>query len=238
MAEHDFELTIKEKLTDARLDALVEAGCDDATFSAKDDLTFAAFTREAGSLLDAVVSAIEAVESVEGLEVLGVEPDEPVWASEIAARTGRSRQSVDQLVKGQRGPGGFPPPASHATRNPLWRWSEVEAWFAEYEGRPPRRRTVRPHRCHQWGTAGTPLAASRLRARAASPGTQAITRALRTNAFTRPQNEPACPLRARSNRHEQSSRVTNGQCPKGKSALLAAPFRRGLLSALGRKCLR
>jgi predicted DNA-binding transcriptional regulator AlpA len=137
MAEHDFELTIKEKLTDARLDALVEAGCDDATFSAKDDLTFAAFTREAGSLLDAVVSAIEAVEWVEGLEVLGVEPDEPVWASEIAARTGRSRQSVDQLVKGQRGPGGFPPPASHATRNPLWRWSEVEAWFAEYEGRPP-----------------------------------------------------------------------------------------------------
>ena len=35
------------------------------------------------------------------------------------------------------GPGGFPPPASHATRNPLWRWSEVEAWFAAYEGRQP-----------------------------------------------------------------------------------------------------
>jgi hypothetical protein len=72
-------------------------------------LTFAAFAGEAGALLDAVVSAIEAVESVDGLEVLGVEPDELVWASEIAARTGRSRQSVDQLVKGQRGPGGFPP---------------------------------------------------------------------------------------------------------------------------------
>ena len=137
MAEHDFDLTIRGKLTDARLDAFVEAGCDDATFSTKDDLTFAAFTREAASLLDAVVSAIEAVESVDGLEVLRVEPDELVWASEIAARTGRSRQSVDQLVKGQRGPGTFPPPASHATRNPLWRWSEVEAWFAEYEGRRP-----------------------------------------------------------------------------------------------------
>jgi len=57
MAEHDFELTIRGKLTDARLNALVEAGCDDATFSAKDDLTFAAFIREAGNLLDAVVSA-------------------------------------------------------------------------------------------------------------------------------------------------------------------------------------
>ena len=87
--------------------------------------------------LDAVLSAIEAVESVEGLEVVRVDPDELVWASEIAARTGRSRQSIDQLVKGQRGPGGFPPPASHATRNPLWRWSDVEEWFAKYEGRQP-----------------------------------------------------------------------------------------------------
>lgn len=23
------------------------------------------------------------------------------------------------------------------TRNPLWRWSEVETWFAGYEGREP-----------------------------------------------------------------------------------------------------
>jgi hypothetical protein len=65
------------------------------------------------------------------------EPGELVWAPEIAARTGRNRQLGDQLVKGHRGPGGFPPPASHATRNPLWRWPEVEAWFAEYEGRRP-----------------------------------------------------------------------------------------------------
>ncbi len=137
MAEDDFELTIRGRLTEARLDALVEAGCDDATFSTKDDLTFAAFTREASSFPEAIVAAIEAVDAVEGLEVLRVEPDELVWASEIAARTGRSRQSIDQLVKGQRGPAGFPAPASHATRNPLWRWSEVEAWFAEYEGRPP-----------------------------------------------------------------------------------------------------
>src|SRR5437762_2493686 len=78
---------------------------------------------------------VEAVESVDGLEVVHVDPDELVWASEIAQRTGRSRQSVDQLIKGQRGPGNFPAPARHATRNPLWRWSEVEAWFAAYQGR-------------------------------------------------------------------------------------------------------
>src|SRR5438270_5209161 len=137
MPEHTFELTIDGELTDERLDALFEAGCDDATFSTKGTLTFAAFDREAPTLLDAVISAIEAVESVDGLEVVHVDPDELVWASEIAQRTGRSRQSVDQLIKGQRGPGNFPAPTSHATRNPLWRWSEVEAWFALYEGREP-----------------------------------------------------------------------------------------------------
>jgi predicted DNA-binding transcriptional regulator AlpA len=136
MAEHHFELTIRGALTDAGLDALYEAGCDDATFSSKGDLAFGAFDREAATFLEALVSAIGEVESVEGLEVLHIDPDELVWASEIAERTGRSRQSVDMLIKGLRGPGGFPAPASHATRNPLWRWSEVEAWFARYEGRP------------------------------------------------------------------------------------------------------
>ena len=130
-------MTIRGDLTDARLGALVEAGCDDATFSGKGDLIFAAFDRDAPAMLDVVISAIQAVESVEGLEVLHVDPDELVWASEIAERTGRSRPSIDQLIKGQRGPGGFPSPATHATRNPLWRWSEVEAWLAAYEGREP-----------------------------------------------------------------------------------------------------
>jgi predicted DNA-binding transcriptional regulator AlpA len=137
MPEQHFELTTQGKLTDARLDALFEAGCDDATFSTKGALTFAAFDREAPSLLDAILSAIAATESVDGLEVLHVDPDELVWASEIAQRTGRTRQSIDQLIKGQRGPGDFPPPATHATRNPLWRWSEVETWFATSEGRTP-----------------------------------------------------------------------------------------------------
>ena len=83
-----------------------------------------------------MLAAIADVEAVEGLAALHVDPDDLVWASEIAERLGRTRQSVDLLIKGQRGPGGFPAPASHTTRNPLWRWSEVEAWFEAYEGRP------------------------------------------------------------------------------------------------------
>lgn len=135
MAEHRFTLTIGGALTDERLDALYEAGCDDATFSTKGALTFGDFDREAPLLIDAVLSAVAAVESVEGLEVLHVDPDELVYASEIAVRASRTRGSIGHLISGVRGPGDFPPPAHHATRNPLWRWSEVEAWLARYEGR-------------------------------------------------------------------------------------------------------
>ena len=49
MPEHPFELTIQGNLTDARADALFDAGCDDATFSGKGHSTFAAFDREAPS---------------------------------------------------------------------------------------------------------------------------------------------------------------------------------------------
>ncbi len=136
MAEYHFTLTITGALDDARLDALVDAGCDDATMSTNGDLTFCEFDREAPTLLDAVISAIAEAESVHDAEVLHVDPDELVWASEIAQRTGRSRQSIDMLIRGQRGPGGFPDPFTHATRNPLWRWSEVETWFAAYQDRP------------------------------------------------------------------------------------------------------
>lgn len=137
MPEYHFELTILGRLDEACLDALFEVGCDDATFSTKGELIVADVDRQAATVLEAIISAIRDVESVDDLVVLRVDPDELVWASEIAERTGRSRQSINQLIKGQRGPGGFPAPATHATRNPLWRWSDVEAWFAAYDSREP-----------------------------------------------------------------------------------------------------
>ena len=90
---------------------------------------------QADTFADAALRAIKLIEEVPGLRVVRVEPDQLVWASEIAERIGRTRQSIDQLVKAQRGPGGFPPPVSGNVRNPLWRWAEVEAWFAAYEHR-------------------------------------------------------------------------------------------------------
>src|ERR1700729_634605 len=82
------------------VDALFNAGCDDATFGRRDDVSFAEFDREAPTLRAAVLSAIADVEgAVPGLQVYRVEPEEYVTASEIAKRTGRSRESVSQLFE-------------------------------------------------------------------------------------------------------------------------------------------
>lgn len=130
-----FTLIAKPAITDEQLGALFEAGGDDMTVGTEGDTTVIEVDREAVEFVRALVAAIEQVESV-GLEVERVEPDDYVYATEIAERMGRTRQSVDMLIRGERGSGDFPRPVSHAgERNPLWRWSEVAAWFADYEKR-------------------------------------------------------------------------------------------------------
>lgn len=125
-----------------RLDALYEAGCDDATVGLGAVQSEIGFDREAPSLLAAILAAIAQVEEA-GATAMRVEPDSVVWASAIAERLGRTRQSVDMLIKGQRGPGGFPAPISGTGRSPLWRWSEVEDWFACHtDHEPDRERTA------------------------------------------------------------------------------------------------
>lgn len=129
MSEYEFTLVLQGSLDDAAVDALFEAGCDDATLGAVDGVGYADFIREAPSFGEALRSAIEQVESVPGVRVARVEPDDLVTMSEIAQRLERSRESVRLLVSGERGPGGFPPPVSHLkARTRLWRWSEVAAW--------------------------------------------------------------------------------------------------------------
>jgi predicted DNA-binding transcriptional regulator AlpA len=115
--------------TYARIDALFEAGCDDATFSHGSALSYGDFDREADSLLDAVLSAVEAVDSVEGLSVRRVDDEDLVTINDIADRLGRTRQSVNQLVSGERGDGTFPQPLSHTRGHArVWDWSEVAEW--------------------------------------------------------------------------------------------------------------
>ncbi len=121
------------------LEALYEAGCDDAVFGRRDSLFYADFDRKAKSLAEAVGTAIHDVEgAVKGLRVVRVEPEELVSASAIAERTGRSRESVRLLIDGKRGPGAFPPPAVWVSRKrKLWRWSDVAEWFMTYLSEPP-----------------------------------------------------------------------------------------------------
>jgi predicted DNA-binding transcriptional regulator AlpA len=135
-ADHSFELITEGfSLADhGAIDRLYET-CPDATVSGTDEVTRIGFDRERASFGEALLSAVRDVESVPGVRVVRVEPDELVWASEIAQRTGRSRQSITMLIAGQRGPGDFPRPLTHPTRNPLWRWSEVAEWFARWERR-------------------------------------------------------------------------------------------------------
>jgi hypothetical protein len=63
-------------LSDASIDALHAANCDDATLGGRDGQQYATFDREAPSLDDAVASATRDLRrALPELEVLRVEPD-------------------------------------------------------------------------------------------------------------------------------------------------------------------
>jgi hypothetical protein len=112
----------------AKLDAFEEC-VGDVTFASHGGVVRAAVERVAGSLGEAIRTAVDDVESIPGASVMGIEPDEYVSQAEIAVRLGRSRQSVSQWIAGVRGPGGFPPPAFQSGKVALWRWSTVSSWL-------------------------------------------------------------------------------------------------------------
>ena len=121
---------------EARIGALFEAGCDDAAVGQSDGVQFVDFDREAGTLDGAILSAVD--DLGRGWMVSkSVRIADAGLASlaDIAARLGRTRESVRLLVKGARGPGGFPKPVTDPrSRYRLWRWSDVERWFTERLG--------------------------------------------------------------------------------------------------------
>lgn len=133
--EYDFALITSgvEVLSQGVVDALYEAGCDDATLSMRYGLLYIDFSRTAGSLQEAILSAIRDVWKANvGAEVLRVDECNLVTPSEIARRIKRTRQLVFQYMHGQRGPGGFPPPECYlADRKPLWAWCAVSYWLVQ-----------------------------------------------------------------------------------------------------------
>lgn len=132
MTSFAFRIRLHDPLTDEDADRLYEAFDEEVAVEEGPKGHFVGFEREAASFLDAALAAIKEVMTL-GFEPLAVE-DELVSMSDIAERTGRSRQSVSMLVGGQRGPGGFPRPVAGNVRSPLWHWADVALWFENATG--------------------------------------------------------------------------------------------------------
>ena len=138
MTAYEFTLIVEgpDLQDESNAEALFRAGFDDAMIAKIGSLQYLDFDREAESFAEAVFSATERFETaVTGARVVHLEPDDLVTMSEIAERVGRTRESVRLLISGDRGSGGFPPPATHFRgRQRMWRWQEVAVWFAERLG--------------------------------------------------------------------------------------------------------
>lgn len=132
---HEFSMivSIPGEFTDEIADRLYAAGCDDATISMQYGWMVLEFAREKQTLLDALLSAIvDVCRALPEAQVIQIDECDLVTQAEIARRVKRTRQAVQQYIKGIRGPGGFPRPACylHDDEAPLWRWCEVSGWLA------------------------------------------------------------------------------------------------------------
>ncbi len=96
------------------------------------------FDRIAPSLPDALATALsELTSALPEATVIRVHEYDLASMSDIAARAGRTPESIRLLVKGKRGPGGFPPAAGDlGGRMKVWRWAEVAQWFEQTLGEP------------------------------------------------------------------------------------------------------
>lgn len=105
-----------------------DAGCDDATIAFQKGHIIVDFAREAGSLPDAIASAVAAVRKA-GAKVERVEPDPLVSLSDMAARASMTRAAMTNYFKGLRAKD-FPPPVAKVTsESPLWDWATVARWM-------------------------------------------------------------------------------------------------------------
>jgi hypothetical protein len=86
MKMHHFSLILSgiTEVTDEAADALYEAGCDDGSFASRDGIAFVMFHRKAGSLNEAVNSAIADVKKA-GFGVIRVETEDANTVAKINA---------------------------------------------------------------------------------------------------------------------------------------------------------
>lgn len=136
MTSYEFTLRLNREVTDDDLDALFEAGCDDAGIETGPLGASAQFDREALSLAHAIASAALDIEKVPGLRAVGVQCDNMVNLAGIARRASVSREAVRLWATGQRGPGSFPKPTLiSAGGEQLWDWLDVLSWIGQHKHR-------------------------------------------------------------------------------------------------------
>lgn len=131
MKEYDFILKFDLPDHDANpeqyVDALYEAGCDDASVGIGQKGRIALdFTREASSALNAVSSAIADIKkAIPGARLIEATPD-LVGLTDIAEIVGCTRQNIRKLVITNKS--AFPTPV-HEGSIALWHLSKVLQWF-------------------------------------------------------------------------------------------------------------
>ncbi len=143
---NEYEFTLKFRLPDANadpqqfIDALAEAGCDDATIGIGQRGRIALdFTREAANAEQAIVSAVQAVKAaIKGVELVEASPDF-VGLTDVADMVGCTRQNLRKLVISHRAT--FPL-AVHEGSQALWHLRPVLAWFSETQKRPVDRSLI------------------------------------------------------------------------------------------------
>lgn len=135
----EYEFTLKFRLPDTSadpeqfIDALAEAGCDDAAVGIGQHGRIALdFTREAASAREAIVSAVQAVKAaIPGVELVEASPDF-VGVTDVADLIGCSRQNIRKLMVTHADT--FPA-AVHEGSQAFWHLRPVLLWFAETQQR-------------------------------------------------------------------------------------------------------
>jgi len=165
-----FELELSRPPTGVEIDALYEAGLDDATVATRT----LGVDREAPSLLDAVVSVLQQLAAVADLHAVALVDDDAVTLQEAGQRLAgvRSAESLRQHAAGARGSGGFPRPVMEAGKVSLYSWGAVLGYLRglgdDVPQRSPERalidRALRLH--HEAMVAGQGEAVGRLLAAA------------------------------------------------------------------------
>ncbi|WOF23867.1 hypothetical protein N8K70_04065 [Microbacterium betulae] len=132
MSLHEFTVYLDRQPADEEFDALFDAGLDDTTPETNNGRGLLHVARDADTLASAILSVVDDIAKA-GFHVVGIEDEDLVSLKTIAARLGRTPESVRLLSTGKRGPGNFPAPLTGDGWS-LYSWTAVASWFAQNLG--------------------------------------------------------------------------------------------------------